>query len=94
MGELVRPAVEEVLVGVEAEGDGRSVAGGGTLAEGLGGGSLGEGLGGGSHAGGESMTTGAARATGGVRLVDPTTNWTVASTAVTLVTVHDSHMSK
>ena len=73
-GAVVRPAVEEVLVGVEAEGDGRSVAEGGTLAEGLGGGSLGEGLGGGSHAGGESMTVGADRATGGVRLVEPTTN--------------------
>lgn len=47
-----------------------------------------------SQAGGVSMTTGADRATGGVCLVDPTTNWTVASTAVTLAAVHDSHMSR
>lgn len=40
------------------------------------------------------MTTGAERATGGLWLVDPTTNWTVASTAVTLAAVHDSHMSR
>ncbi|KOG54690.1 hypothetical protein ADK75_13665 [Streptomyces virginiae] len=46
------------------------------------------------HAGGESKTRGADRATGGVWLVEPTTNWTVASTAVTLVAVHDSHMNR
>lgn len=40
------------------------------------------------------MTTGADRATGGVCLVEPTTNWTVPSTAVTLAAVHDSHMSR
>lgn len=46
------------------------------------------------QAGGVSTTMGADRATGGVCLVEPTTNWTVASTAVTLAAVHDSHMSK
>ncbi len=40
------------------------------------------------------MTVGADRATGGVCLVVPTTNWTVTSTAVTLVAVHDSHMNR
>lgn len=46
------------------------------------------------QAGGVSMTVGADRATGGVCRVEPTTNWTVASTAVTLAAVHDSHMSR
>ncbi|RSS63429.1 hypothetical protein EF912_03415 [Streptomyces sp. WAC07061] len=46
------------------------------------------------QAGGVSMTTGAERAAGGLWLVDPTTNWTVARTAVTLAAVHDSHMSR
>ncbi len=46
------------------------------------------------QAGGVSMTVGADRATGGVCRVVPTTNWTVASTAVTLAAVQDSHMSR
>ncbi|GAA1593819.1 hypothetical protein GCM10009731_54230 [Streptomyces globosus] len=89
-----REAPVEGLAGVgePADGDGRGVA-----AELLGEGD-GEGLADGfvtaSHAGGVLTTTGADRATGGVCLVEPTTNWTVPSTAVTLAAVHDSHMSR
>ncbi|MGW6845528.1 hypothetical protein [Streptomyces sp. NPDC054958] len=79
-----------------AEGVGASVTVGEGLgdAEAVGDGGPGEGSCTGNHAGGESKTMGADRATGGVCLVEPTTNWTVASTAVTLVAVHDSHMNR
>ncbi|KOU23370.1 hypothetical protein ADK52_18005 [Streptomyces sp. WM6372] len=80
-------------VGDAAEGDGRCVADGEGLADALGGGVLGDGVPA-CHAGGVSMTVGADRATGGVCRVEPTTNWTVASTAVTLAAVHDSHTSR
>ncbi|MEU0392628.1 hypothetical protein ABZ208_07620 [Streptomyces sp. NPDC006208] len=39
-------------------------------------------------------TVGADCPTVGVGLVEPTTKWTETITAVTLVVVHDSHMSK
>ncbi|MFI1279303.1 MULTISPECIES: hypothetical protein [unclassified Streptomyces] len=81
-------------VGVEAEGDGRSVGVGEPPADAEGDGGLGDPPWPASHAGGESKTIGADRATGGVCRVEPTTNWTVASTAVTLVAVHDSHMNR
>ncbi|MFF3689184.1 hypothetical protein [Streptomyces sp. NPDC002187] len=42
----------------------------------------------------ERKTVGADCATVGVGLVEPTTKWTETITAVTLVVVHDSHMSK
>ncbi|MFF3013259.1 hypothetical protein [Streptomyces sp. NPDC057939] len=82
----------------DAEGEGRSDAEGDPLPDGD---TEAEGDGGpldgavtASQAGGDSTTVGAERATGGVCRVEPTTNWTVASTAVTLVAVHDSHMNR
>jgi len=42
----------------------------------------------------EANTVGAERATRGAGLVDPTTKWTVSTTAVTLMAVHESHMSR
>lgn len=90
-GAVVRGVSGEALAGVAAEGVGRCVTVGEGLADGDG--VTGAGLPA-SQAGGVSMTTGADRATGGVCLVEPTTNWTVASTAVTLVAVHDSHMNR
>ncbi|MEU8777026.1 hypothetical protein [Streptomyces sp. NPDC048606] len=79
----------------EADADGDCVAEGEGLGEALG---LAEAPSGGGlpacQAGGVSMTTGAERATGGECRVEPTTNWTVASTAVTLAAVHESHMSR
>ncbi|MFJ3922178.1 hypothetical protein [Streptomyces sp. NPDC090022] len=80
-------------MGLTAGEDGRGDAVGEALADGLGDGAGGEGLGA-VQAGGVSMTVGADRATGGVCRVEPTTYWTVASTAVTLAAVHDSHMSR
>ncbi|GGZ08172.1 hypothetical protein GCM10010343_37960 [Streptomyces avidinii] len=97
LGAVVRAAPEGFADGEgEAEGVGRSVALGEALgdAEADGDGVPGEGSCTAGHAGGESKTRGADRATGGVWLVEPTTNWTVASTAVTLVAVHDSHMNR
>ncbi|GHI82433.1 hypothetical protein Sspor_79940 [Streptomyces spororaveus] len=96
-GALVRAAGEAFADGeAGADGVGASVAVGEGLgdAETVGDGGPGDGLCAASHAGGESKTMGADRATGGVWLVEPTTNWTVASTAVTLVAVHDSHMNR
>lgn len=92
---LVRGAPAEALAGVgdAAEGDGRCEGEGEGLADALGEAVLGAGVPA-CHAGGVSMTVGAERATGGVCRVEPTTNWTVASTAVTLAAVHDSHMSR
>lgn len=96
LGAVVRAGAEGFAGGEDgAEGVGVSV----TVGEGLG---DGEAVGDGGavdgscacHAGGESKTMGAERATGGVWRVEPTTNWTVASTAVTLVAVHDSHMNR
>lgn len=81
-------------MGVEAGGDGRPVAEGEPPGVALGTCGLGDWLCAACQAGGVSTTMGADRATGGVCLVEPTTNWTVASTAVTLAAVHDSHMSK
>ncbi|MFF7300089.1 hypothetical protein ACN6AT_30630 [Streptomyces sp. JL4002] len=97
----VRGAVDRELTaealgepGVEALGEGFCVAVGDGLAEGVGDAGSGDGLCPASQAGGVSMTMGADRATGGECRVEPTTNWTVASTAVTLAAVHDSHMSR
>jgi hypothetical protein len=42
---------------------------------------------------GERKTVGADCATADAGLVEPTTKWTETITAVTLVDVHDSHMS-
>ncbi|KMO94382.1 hypothetical protein ACS04_29940 [Streptomyces roseus] len=94
-GAPVRGAPAEALAGVgeAAGGEGRCDTGGEGLADALGAGALGDGVVA-CHAGGVSMTVGAERATGGVCRVEPTTNWTVASTAVTLAAVHDSHMSR
>lgn len=95
-GAAVRGGAEEVLAGegAAAEGEGRCVVTVGEgLADGLGDTGSGDGLPA-SQAGGVSMTIGADRATGGVCRVEPTTNWTVASTAVTLAAVHDSHRSR
>lgn len=93
-GEVVRVLPEEDFegAGVDAEGDGRSVGVGEAFADGDDG--LGDPPCPASHAGGESKTIGADRATGGVCRVEPTTNWTVTSTAVTLVAVHDSQMNR
>ncbi|MCC0093785.1 hypothetical protein K7B10_03065 [Streptomyces flavotricini] len=93
--ELFEGLVRGALAGVAgaAEGDGFCVTEGEGLADALGDGVLGAGVPA-CHAGGVSMTVGAERATGGVCRVEPTTNWTVASTAVTLAAVHDSHMSR
>lgn len=96
-GALVPGLPDEALAGegVAGEEEGRCVTEGEGLAEAV---AAGEAWSGAwlpvSQAGGVSMTTGAERATGGECLVDPTTNWTVASTAVTLAAVHDSHMSR
>ncbi|QES52067.1 hypothetical protein DEJ50_01195 [Streptomyces venezuelae] len=101
-GAVVRGAPDGVFDGAaaEGEGDGRCPAVGEPITDAdAGTGAVGE-LGPGDgvcsacQAGGESRTVGADRATGGVGLVEPTTNCTVASTAVTLVAVHDSHMSR
>lgn len=43
---------------------------------------------------GDGNTVGSERATGGFGLVEPTTKWTVSTTAVALTAVHDSHMSR
>lgn len=95
-GAVVRGVPVEAFAGVDvdAEGDGCPVAVGEPLADGLGDCGLGDWPCPACHAGGESKTIGADRATGGVCLVEPTTNWTVTSTAVTLAAVHDSHMSR
>lgn len=98
-GALVRGASGEALAGVGlgegAADEGRCTTVGEGLVDAL---AVGEARSGpglpACQAGGVSMTTGAERATGGLWLVDPTTNWTVASTAVTLAAVHDSHMSR
>lgn len=92
-GAATRGVSGEALTGARdaAEGEGRCVGEG--LAVSVGDGALGDGVPA-CHAGGVSMTVGADRATGGVCLVEPTTNWTVRSTAVTLAAVHDSHMSR
>ncbi|AWZ17590.1 hypothetical protein DRB96_42300 [Streptomyces sp. ICC1] len=81
-------------VGDEAGGDVHSVAEGKPPGGALGDCGLGDWPCDASQAGGVSTTTGADLATGGVCLVEPTTNWTVPSTAVTLAAVHDSHMSR
>ncbi|GGS30368.1 hypothetical protein Snoj_33650 [Streptomyces nojiriensis] len=97
MGAAVRGAAEGFADGEDgAEGVGVPVTVGEGLgdAEAVGDGGAGEGSCAACHAGGESKTMGADRATGGVWRVEPTTNWTVASTAVTLVAVHDSHMNR
>ncbi|MFF5445622.1 hypothetical protein [Streptomyces sp. NPDC012888] len=78
-------------VGLTAVGRGRGVTGGEVLGDGVGEGAAGLPA---CQAGGVSMTVGAERATGGVCRVEPTTNWTVPSTAVTLAAVHDSHMNR
>lgn len=97
LGALVPGAPDEALAreGVAGEEEGGCVSVGEGLAEAV---AVGEAWSGAwlpaCQAGGVSMTTGAERATGGVCLVDPTTNWTVARTAVTLAAVHDSHMSR
>ncbi|MET9886171.1 hypothetical protein ABZZ20_24165 [Streptomyces sp. NPDC006430] len=95
-GVLVPVAPDEALAGAEteAEGEGGSVTLGEPLADALGDGGLVDCRCVACQAGGVSKSIGADRATGGVCLVEPTTNWTVASTAVTLVAVHDSHMSR
>lgn len=97
LGAAVRGVAEGFAGGEDdAEGVGASVTVGEGLgdAEAVGDGEPGEGPCPACHAGGESKTMGADRATGGVWLVEPTTNWTVASTAVTLVAVQDSHMNR
>ncbi|WP_329389337.1 hypothetical protein OG625_35920 [Streptomyces sp. NBC_01351] len=81
-------------VDVGAEGDGRPLSEGEPPADALGDCGLGDPPCPACQAGGESKTIGADRATGGVCLVEPTTNWTVPSTAVTLAAVQDSHMSR
>ncbi|KJY16394.1 hypothetical protein ADK53_07780 [Streptomyces sp. WM6373] len=90
---LGAPDVALTGVGAAVVGEGRCEAVGEGLAE-----TVGDGVSAGGlpacQAGGVSMTVGADRATGGVCRVEPTTNWTVASTAVTLAAVHDSHMSR
>ncbi|TDU74611.1 hypothetical protein EDD91_1256 [Streptomyces sp. KS 21] len=77
-------------LGAVAEGEGRCDTVGEGLVDAVGDGGLWPAC----QAGGVSMTVGADRATGGVCPVVPTTNWTVRSTAVTLVAVHDSHMNR
>lgn len=97
LGAVVRAAGEGFAGGEDgAEGVGASVTVGDGLgdAEAVGEGGAGDGSWTAGHAGGEPKTMGADRATGGVWRVEPTTNWTVASTAVTLVAVHDSHMNR
>lgn len=97
LGAAVRAVAEGFADGEDgAEGVGASVTVGEGLgdAEAVGDGGPGEVFCTAGHAGGESKTMGADRATGGVWRVEPTTNWTVASTAVTLVAVHDSHMNR
>ncbi|QES58592.1 hypothetical protein DEJ51_00385 [Streptomyces venezuelae] len=97
LGAVVRGAAEGFAGGEDgAEGVGAPVALGEGLAdaEAVGDGASGDGPCTAGQAGGESKTMGADRATGGVWRVEPTTNWTVASTAVTLVAVHDSHMNR
>lgn len=98
-GALVRGASDEALAGAGLGEGGADEGDCVTVGEGLGEAlAVGEARSGpglpACQAGGVSMTTGAERATGGWCLVDPTTNWTVASTAVTLAAVHDSHMSR
>lgn len=88
-----RGAADVALTGDGAAEDGFGEVLGEASADGLGDGAGGEELAA-VQAGGVSMTTGAERATGGVCRVVPTTNWTVASTAVTLAAVHDSHMNR
>ncbi|MEU3721533.1 hypothetical protein [Streptomyces sp. NPDC031705] len=90
---VFRGAANVALTGVGAAEDGFGDVLGEALTEGLGDGAAGEELSA-VQAGGVSMTVGAERATGGVCRVVPTTYWTVASTAVTLAAVHDSHMSR
>ncbi len=93
-GAAVRGALDVALTGVGViEGEGRCETVGEGLADAVGDGVSAGGLPA-CQAGGVSMTVGADRATGGVCRVEPTTNWTVASTAVTLAAVHDSHMSR
>lgn len=91
-GAVGRGVFDEALAGVGAaeEGEGRGDTVGEGLVDAVGDGVLWLAC----QAGGVSMTVGADRATGGVCLVVPTTNWTVTSTAVTLVAVHDSHMNR
>ncbi|WP_234330995.1 hypothetical protein [Streptomyces sp. NRRL F-4474] len=92
-GVLGAPVVALTGVGAAAVGEGLCDAVGEGPADAVGDGVSADGLPA-CQAGGVSTTVGADRATGGVCRVEPTTNWTVASTAVTLAAVHDSHMSR